>query len=255
MSKIHTKSGSICPCCCDKIAGSGIILHKTRRQTHSLCVECGSGYLTPLVKQATENLRQNIRQNVSIIKCPGTYHGTMRNRCDVKINLQNIILSPTSPLYTDIFRIMYVLHNPHVFLCPNKDCGDIVETHPNNPVLRTECQSCNFIWCRGCQLSPYHEGMSCIEYEASESKTPTGKLISEKITKGDIKFCPQCRTPTEKVRNKEGKFVACNKVVCAQCKIKWCWLCQVTGINYGHYNAKNETRCANKLWEGTIQQR
>lgn len=251
MSKIHTKTGSICPCCCDDINGDGVILHKTRRQTHILCNDCVNGYLTPLVKQATENLRQNIRHKTSIIKCPGTYYGKMRNRCDHEVDLQHINIQPGSPLYTDIFRVLYVIQNPNVFLCPNKDCGDTVETHPNDPILHTKCQSCGTIWCRRCQLSPYHNGMSCIEYEASESKTATGKLIWEKKAKGDLKFCPQCRTPTEKVRNADGKFVACNKIVCTICHIKWCWLCNEIGIGYEHFNEKNKTRCSNKLWEGT----
>jgi hypothetical protein len=136
-------------------------------------------------------------------------------------------------------------------VCPNRECGDLVETHPDDPITRTECQSCHFIWCRNCQLSPYHDGMSCIENEAKQSETPTGKLIWEKNQKGDLEFCPQCRTPTEKVRNADGKFVACNKIICAHCQNKWCWLCKATGIDYDHYNFKSKSRCANKLWEGT----
>ncbi len=250
MSKIHTKTGNICPVCCDEIEDEGIVLHKTRRQTHKLCVDCGTGYLTPLVAQATENLRQNIRHKASIIKCPGTYHGELRNQCLVEVDLRTIVVSQTSPLYTDIFRISYVLQNLNVYVCPNKKCGDLVETHPDDPISRTTCQSCSYVWCKRCQLSPFHDGMSCLEHEAKHNDTPTGKLILEKKAKGDLEFCPQCRVPTEKVRNKEGKFVACNKIVCSHCRIKWCWLCKAIGIDYDHFNPKSKSRCANKLWEG-----
>jgi hypothetical protein len=252
MSHIHSKTGSICPVCCDSIEDEGIVLHKTRRQTHRLCINCGISYLTPLIAQATENLRQNIRHKASIVKCPGTYHGKLRNQCHHEIDLRNIVVSDTSPLYTNIFRISYVLQCPNVFVCPERECGDIVETHPDDPVTRTQCQSCTFIWCRQCQLSPYHDDMSCIEYEASQNNTETGKLIWEKKIKGDLKFCPQCRVPTEKVRDTDGKFVACNKIVCTQCQIKWCWICEAKGIDYCHFNEKSKTRCANKLWQGTI---
>lgn len=248
---IHSKTGSICPCCCDNIEDDGIILHKTRRQTHRLCVECGTSYLTPLVKQSTENLRQNIRNGASIVKCPGTYHGQLRNQCVKQIDLRKIVVSQKSQLYTDIFRIAYVLQNPHVYVCPNRNCCDLVETTIDDPNYRTVCQSCNFIWCRVCQNSPYHEGMSCIEHEAYQNNTPTGKMIWEKKMNGDLEFCPQCRTPTEKVRNEEGKFVACNKIICSQCKIKWCWLCKKTGIDYDHYNSLGKESCSNKLWIGS----
>lgn len=251
MSKIHTKTGNICPICCDTIEGNGIILHKTRRQTHKLCIECGINYITPFVKQATDNLRKNIRHKTSIIKCTGTYHGKLRNQCRTEIDLRNIVISQKLPLYTDIFRISYMLQYPNVYVCPNYNCGDLVETRLNDTNTRTECQSCHFIWCRNCQLSPYHNNMSCIEYESIQNETPTGKLIWEKKMKGDLEFCPQCRTPTEKVRNADGKFAACNKILCTFCHIKWCWLCKATEIDYDHFNPNSKSRCANKLWYGT----
>lgn len=250
MSKIQNNTRNICQCCCEKIGPLGIILHKTRRQTHSLCGDCGNGYLTPIIHQITENLRRGIRDITLNIKCPGTYHSAMRNRCKTKIDLRNITISQQSSLYTDIFRIVYVVEHPYTFLCPHKRCGDVVETYPGaNP--RMQCHNCHFTWCRNCQLSPYHEDMSCIEYEITEGETKTGKMLRDNINKGNIKLCPKCRTPTEKVRNNKGEFVACNKIICTQCNIKWCWLCQETDISYDHYNIKNKTRCVNKLWEGT----
>ena len=57
------------------------------------------------------------------------------------------------------------------------------------------------------------------------------------------------RSPVEKVRNIEGKFVACNKIICTHCKSKWCWFCKEVGIDYDHFNANSNTRCSNKLWE------
>jgi len=255
MSRIHKKTSSICPVCCDYIEDGGIILHKTRRQTHRLCVVCGTAYLIPLVQKALENLRQNIRYKITIVRCTGIYHGELRNQCSKTIDLLKIVLPTTiemisSKMFDDLFRIRYTLASSIRFLCPNKECSSIVETHPDDPILHTECQKCRYVWCRGCQRAPYHEEMSCLEYEANECQTENGKYIQEKIEKEDMKYCPRCRTPTEKVRNDQGNFVACNKMICQMCTVKWCWLCQETGINYGHFNEKNATRCANKLWEG-----
>ena len=251
MSRIHNKTKSICPICCDIIENDGIFLHKTRRQTHKLCLECGTIYLSSSIKKLTENLKLNIKHKTSLIKCPGTYHGQLRNQCKQLIDISQIKVSEKSSLYTDIFRISYALQNPNIYLCPNNNCGNLIETQPNNYLnLRTECQFCHYIWCRGCQMSPYHEGMSCLEYEARQLKTENGKLICSKIAKGQLKFCPTCRIPTEKVTNSNGKFVACNKILCTRCNIKWCWLCSAFNIDYNHYNIKNKSFCANKLWFG-----
>lgn len=248
MSRIHAKTGNYCPVCCEDLQDDGIVLHKTRRQTHKLCVECGTAYLTPLITQAIANLQKNIRHKTEKIRCPGTFYGKLRNQCSTLIDVRDISVPVNTQLFDDITRIRYVLGHPNVYLCP--ECGEFVVTHPDDPILHTECLKCNYIWCRGCQTSPYHEEMSCAEYEAVESKTETGKLIWEKKERGDLKFCPQCRTPTEKVRGQDGRFIACNKVICTQCKIKWCWLCEEANIDYTHFNSTATTRCANKLWEG-----
>jgi len=195
MSKYHKRN---CIICDEIIKKDSIFLHKTRRETHILCRECGVGYLTPLIEQATENLRNNIRGKVTIIKCPGTYHGQLRNKCIKNIDIQDIFISDKLRLYTNIFRILYTLSNANLYLCPSKDCGEIVETHPVHPISRTMCQTCNFIWCRSCQTSPCHEGMSCLEYECFKNNTENGKFILEKKLKGDLEFCPSCRVPHRK---------------------------------------------------------
>jgi hypothetical protein len=240
-----------CIICDEIIKKDSIFLHKTRRQTHVLCTECGVGYLTPLIEQATENLRNNIRDKITIIKCPGTYHGQLRNKCIKNIDIRDIFISDKLSLYTSIFRISYTLSQPNLYLCPSKDCGEIVETHPDHPISRTMCQTCNFIWCRLCQTSPYHEGMSCLEYECFKNNTENGKFILEKKLKGEIEFCPCCRVPTEKVKDENGTFVSCNKIICSQCNRKWCWICKAIDIDYDHYNEKSKNYCANKLWYGT----
>ena len=58
--------------------------------------------------------------------------------------------------------------------------------------------------------------------------------------------------------NKNSKFVLadftvthnCNKMVCANCNIVWCWLCTNCNIGYDHYNTNLQGSCTGKLWEG-----
>ena len=246
--KIHRRTSGACPVCTEEITKDGILLHKTRRQTHRLCLDCGTAYLTPLLKTLTNNLRQSIHHDCISVRCPGTYNGLVRNRCSCKIDVRSLSVPPATKLATDIFRLAYVLENPDHHICLNSNCGEVVESMSHSAV--TECPSCNTTWCHRCLAQPFHEGMSCIEYEASEKNTDLGRFFSEKEAKGELKFCPQCRTPTEKVKNSKGEFVGCNKIACENCGAYWCWLCGALGIDYLHYNAKNPDGCASRLWEG-----
>jgi hypothetical protein len=243
MSKIRQKTGTECILCEDNIK-EGIILHKTRRQTHKLCVDCGTQYLTPLVTQITENLRKNIRKGAKNIACPGRYKGADRNLCRHTVDLTKLVISEGSPLYTNIFRITYALNNDNIVICPNKDCGDVVEVDYNNLYIpRVTCQSCLMNWCRVCLVNPFHEGKSCVAFEVSQNKTDNGKYIYQMHKKGKLHFCPACKVATLK---NDG----CNKMTCFTCKTKWCWLCNARNIDYNHFNTYGENPCANKLWEG-----
>ena len=242
MSKkiIHTITKNKCLICEEK-TDNGIILHKTRRQTHSLCLECSKGYLIPELKKNTNNIRQNIRTNMNLIKCPGTIYGCHRNMCKKYIDIRNIKFKKDSEINTYIFRILYTLDNKNCYICPNKNCGNIIEVNEFNFDTNTICQECNITWCRNCNISPYHKGMTCLEYDLVQNKSENSKYILKLREKGKLKFCPLCKTPT--IKN-EG----CNKMVCVNCKIKWCWLCGEPNIDYDHYNINNNTTCGNKLW-------
>ena len=246
--KIHRQTAASCPVCMEGIVGEGIVLHKTKRQTHRLCLECGTSYLTPLVAALTRNIGQNIRHKAAIVRCTGTNHGALRNQCSYDIDIRTIVIPSGTQLSTDVFRLTYALENENIHVCVNPECGELVESVPNTNVAA--CPTCSSRWCHRCLSTPYHEGMSCLEHEAIESNTETGKFLLEKKAKGDLKFCPQCRTPTEKVRNINGEFVGCNKIVCGNCNMRWCWLCQATDVDYSHYDPANPSSCSNRLWEG-----
>ncbi len=242
MAKLHGKTGFSC-LICEEPVEYGIILHKTRRQTHILCKDCSVGYLGPILKTATENLRKNIRNRIGIFKCPGQTIGQHRNMCKKEINICNLVIASSHPLCTDIFRILYVLSNPNVHVCPNNECGEAVEIDPTNYISRVQCPSCELTWCRTCLSSPFHTDLSCVEYEAAQNNTENGKYIWKMKTEGVLKFCPQCGAPTL-------KRSGCNKMLCATCNILWCWLCRATGIDYSHYNPDSGNECSNRLWEG-----
>lgn len=242
MSKIHTKTGSVCLICDEQLDNSSIFFHKTRRQTHSLCGDCGVGYLKPVLKMISENLRKNIKKGCGIVKCPGSYHGQARNLCKSNINIDSIILPKNCELSTDFFRISYALSCDTAYLCPEEKCGHVIDVDPDYNDYMLHCV-CKTTWCRQCLHSPFHEGKSCLEFESENKNTENGKLIWELHNKGVLKFCPCCRTP---ILKNDG----CNKIYCIKCGVKWCWICMKTDIDYSHYNSSMSGSCSGKLWEG-----
>lgn len=244
MSEMNRKS---CMICDEDTTNNSLLLHKTRRYKHQLCQDCYPLYIMPFLEQYIDNLRKNIRtDDMLYIRCPGCYHGQHRNHCTKTIDIRTFKVPKDSNIAKYIFIIWYVLSNPFVCLCPNRKCKNIVSIFSDDSDVscsKTICQECKHVWCRNCMTQPYHDDMNCIEYEASQNNTENGKYIWQMKTEGILKFCPQCKTAT--VKNN-----GCNKMVCSICRLKWCWLCQTTNIDYDHYNPTKETSCSNKLWEG-----
>jgi hypothetical protein len=241
MSKIHIKTGSKC-IICDENYFNGIIFHKTRRQTHGVCLYCGIGYLKPLIKQASNNVRKNIRTNVDLFNCPGSYHGETRNQCKHTRKFSTLCI-PECEISLYLFRLVYSLSSDTIVMCLEEKCGQVIDIsgYGSNKLV---CQvGCKKSWCKICLVQPYHEGKSCLEYELENSNSDNGKFINEMREKGKLKFCPQCKAPTF-------KHSGCNKMICSVCNIKWCWLCVSVGIDYDHYNQQNDNSCNGRLWEG-----
>ena len=147
MSLIHNKTKRICICCNDT-TNYIIILHKTRRQTHGLCIDCAEGYINPVLEKMTINIKHNLRVGSLTIKCPGTYTGQRRNQCNHQIDIKKLLVPNGSSIYTNILRISLVLDNPNLFICQNNSCSDIVERFPGLGLsYLMECHSCKTTWC------------------------------------------------------------------------------------------------------------
>jgi len=244
MSKIHKKTGLTCMLCDESLEKYNIIFHKTRRQTHALCLDCGISYLKPITSQSIKNIQKNIREKVDDVKCPGSIHCDSRNLCKHIIKLSKIIIPNEYEISNDIFKINYVMKNLNTYICPQTTCGYIIEVDLEYVSNNIICNSCFTTWCRNCLISPYHNDKSCIEVEAENNNSENGKLISELNKNGKLKFCPQCRIPCI-------KHNGCNKMICISCNINWCWICEKTNINYDHYTINGIGECKGNLWKGT----
>lgn len=305
--KLHKHTANVCLICSEKIKDDSFILHKTRRQTHSLCFECAEGYIKPIAENITDQIRRGVRTNkTGIFQCPGNIDGEYRNLCSCKLNIKKVFetnyeqthiyvkkceaekckkvifvpyneyinkkgfkvckcshfketlknysertgintiipprLNPGSDLATMIFRIKYVLDDPNRHICPNRQCGMVIDSEPH--IQHIICDNCETSFCRNCNVSPYHKNMSCLTYESSQSETEDGKYKWNLYREGDLKDCPECFAPTL-------KRSGCNKMWCERCNTKWCWICREADIDYSHFNNTGTGNCSGRLWEGT----
>ena len=248
---IHTITSNKCICCDEQIV-DGVTLHRTRRQTHRLCDVCAIGYIGPLLDQSLCNIKQMLHTEIPTIKCPGTYHSEQRNHCSHVIYISDLEFNYNSPLLVKAIRMLDVVTSPNLMFCPQTDCPNVVDIHPDDYITHTQCTMCMNEWCRNCKVSPYHHGKTCLEYEIEIGKTENGIAVASMIADGTLNLCPTCKAPTTKQKDSDGGYVGCNKIVCVSCGVKWCWLCQETNIDYSHFNSEGVNPCSNRLWEGTI---
>ena len=254
--KIHTKTKNICLICCCLVVNyeEYIYLHKTRRQTHVLCIDCGVSYLTPIINQMIKNLKNGIKdETLFYVKCPGSYNGLLRNHCNHVIEIHDVGIPDHLEIYFSMVYIFYILYSKdNIYICLNENCDKLQKIDKNSGNTEFTCESCSYNWCYICNSTPYHKNKTCIEYELEQDNTETGVLLREKIKNGIYKHCPVCKTITEKETNENGNYISCNKIVCSNCNVKWCWICKEKEISYSHYNSMNSnSSCSNKLWEGT----
>lgn len=247
MSKIHQLCKKECFICFDDEISSLMVFHKTRRQTHSLCYSCGHNYVSQAVKKYLNLLRNNIRQN-PVILCSGNIHCSTRNKCGKNIDIRKININLNSELSSYINIISLCLENENIYLCQTHDCFNLIVS-PDLSDSKITCHKCLKSWCKKCQVNPFHEGLTCLEYKKTQDDNINEQFIQELVKKGDIKFCPGCNSHTEKEKTSEGKYTGCNKITCEICGVKWCWLCGEKNIDYDHYNEANKTYCSNKLWQ------
>jgi hypothetical protein len=244
MSKIHNKTNNKCMIC-GELTESIILFHKTRRQTHGLCMECCVGYLKPFIDLHINNIHKNIRINLGRINCPGTTLGLHRNICKKTLNISDISL-PVCDINLRKLMLEYLIVNKNAYVCPENTCNalTVFPQRINKSVSIVTCMGCRISWCSVCSVSPYHTDISCAEYELSTLSTLNGSFLKDMREQGILKNCPNCLSTYS-------KNIGCNKIVCHICRCKWCWLCSETNIDYDHYNydMEKDTRCKGKLWE------
>ncbi|OBZ77730.1 hypothetical protein A0H81_02434 [Grifola frondosa] len=110
--------------------------------------------------------------------------------------------------------LSYIQSRPSEFhYCPTPDCNQIYRTATPEKVIH--CPSCLIRICPTCHTE-YHDGAECVDKEAEDDK-----LFEEWKNAHDVKDCPSCKVPIERI-------AGCNHMACISCKTHICWACLAT---------------------------
>lgn len=229
--KFRLEGSQSCAICLDDIT-EGIILHKTQRQTHKLCFNCGETYI---VSQLKDNVIQ--KNYIHTICCSATFDGEKRNRCKMTLDVTKLQIPDSIESVHSLIAKITVLTMPGATACLNKICENVILVPDNTDVAI--CPDCKLTWCQKCKVTPYHNKMSCQQYKFMDDSSPGTQQIKDLIVKGKIKLCSTCNYGIE--RNQ-----GCNKVTCTQCKNAMCWLCNAGNIDYNHFQKGN---CNQRLFD------
>ncbi|PJE77792.1 hypothetical protein CI610_03279 [invertebrate metagenome] len=175
---------------------------------HLTCSDC----LTAYIKSADINTLT--RKGLA---CPA-------NDCSVVIPLSVIDKLAGNPMRRKIHRMIQsikVNSDEYLIWCPATHCGNVIDIR-NASEKKTQCSQCNQSLCITCSISPFHEHLSCTEYQE--------KQLEEIRGAADIIQCPRCREQFEFSRG-------CNHITCMRCKTEICRKCKKKINGYSHFRS------------------
>lgn len=244
-----------------------VILHKTCRQTHAVCLECFISYILIAIR----NRKYKIEDDSVKVLCFGKYiSNSNRNKpCNYYFDIyRSIILSNLRYIreYNNILAtvsrvlkasysnvtscineyepnpclILSYIHSDHLDMKYQNRYNQ--KTYPNKIICK-----CGVDFCYKCKVNPYHNDVNCDDMRVLNKMeqfldTSSYKQLEIEFNNNKIKCCPSCNYLIEKNNG-------CNKMVCENCKISFCWLCLVSPIDYPHFNSLGINKCSNKLWD------
>jgi hypothetical protein len=191
---------------------------------HTYCLECLEEYC----KSAASNIKEQFR-----VKCQGD-----KGTCSANFALRELKVHISSSAFDQLLRSSfgeYIQRRPESFrCCPTPECGFIYRcaTSSGGGLPAYNCPNCFELLCTSCHAQ--HGDYTCAEYKDIASG---GLEALEKLKKElNIKDCPKCSTPMEKVDG-------CNHMTCGGCKAHICWVCMSVFVRsdlcYDHMNRQH----------------
>jgi len=120
-----------------------------------------------------------------------------------------------------------------IYPCPTPNCQMRVALEPGEEP-RLQCSLCKKSSCLKCGAQPYHNNLTCEEYEAARKRT---RLVKKEQRADDsfrqwmeqtgTKQCPTCgiAVTKENLAKQNTQYQECHKMMCRNCKTKFCFKC------------------------------
>ncbi|CAL2033768.1 unnamed protein product [Caenorhabditis brenneri] len=137
----------------------------------------------------------------------------------------------TAKLHKLVTQVKQAMFNSDQDLqpCNSTDCTGLLSKSRGDPSRYKTCTSCTRQYCRKCLLEP-HQGHTCEAYARLRIADESVRAYMESRGPGNVKKCPKCATPVDKIDG-------CHHMEC-RCGIHFCWLClamtETSGQMYAH---------------------
>ncbi len=234
---------------------SKVILHKTCRQIHAVCLNCFVAYISTTIRNRKYKIEND---NVKVL-CFGKYISNSNRNTQCKyyfdifhsITLSNLKYTPEFNNILEMVSRILKLSYSNITSCINEydsnPCLELSYTGLDEECLNKINCKCGIEFCYKCRVSPYHTDVNCDDMRVLKKMeqfldTNSYKKLETEFNNNKIKCCPNCNYLIE-------KNSGCNKMVCENCKVSFCWLCLVSPVDYPHFNSLGSNKCANKLWD------
>lgn len=225
--KRHLASGTKCLICEDPPC---IVLHKTKRQTHSLCEDCMIGYITPKVNDLIEQIRSKpdgsfLTTCRPVFKCPGNVNGEHRNMCEHEIDI------------SEFYQRLYEGGTVYFKVCNNVPCtkiymkNGICKNVPGKKVCRMLHHYLENIYQYGRRVGVEVSTPSLVKklgLNLPEKLSNDLSRISAVMKNRDICLC--FNRDCSSMLSIEGSI---QRIDCYNCETSWCRKCAVSPYHEG----------------------
>jgi len=124
-----------------------------------------------------------------------------------------------------------VASSSNLHTCPTAGCNMCFAIEDGDYWLR-QCPKCKKEACLRCGVQPYHKGLSCQAYAAKMGSRKQGSKASDAslmrwMRRTGTKQCPQCKAGVSKedLTAQGTQRKECHKMMCRECKTKFCFKC------------------------------
>lgn len=196
-----------------------------------ILISCDHSYCLSCFERSCLSAASTTKKDLFRVKCCGS-----GGSCSTVFTLQEIRSYLSTSSLGDFPQTSFEQHiqcHPSYFrYCPTPECGFIYRCPPEDqdslPRVHT-CLNCFEDICTHCHAK--HDQQSCEDYqEMVSSRAEAHQKLKQEL---NIKDCPTCTTPMEKVDG-------CNHMICGGCKAHICWVClavfDTQELCYDHMN-------------------